>query len=81
MQADPERVTTVFEHLVSNALAATEKVGGITNEASIMNRVANVSTGVSGKGMSPDFIRERLARPFDSTNCSQSMGIGAYHAQ
>jgi signal transduction histidine kinase len=31
--------------------------------------------------MSPEFIRERLFRPFDSTKGSQSMGIGAYQAR
>ena len=31
--------------------------------------------------MSPEFISERLFRPFDSTKGSQSMGIGAYQAR
>jgi signal transduction histidine kinase len=31
--------------------------------------------------MSPEFVRERLFRPFDSTKGSQSMGIGAYQAR
>ena len=31
--------------------------------------------------MSPEFIRERLFRPFDSTKGSESMGIGAYQAR
>jgi signal transduction histidine kinase len=31
--------------------------------------------------MTPEFIRERLFRPFDSTKGSQSMGIGAYQAR
>jgi signal transduction histidine kinase len=31
--------------------------------------------------MTPEFVRERLFRPFDSTKGSQSMGIGAYQAR
>jgi len=31
--------------------------------------------------MSPEFIRERLFRPFDSTRGSHAMGIGAYQAR
>jgi signal transduction histidine kinase len=31
--------------------------------------------------MDPEFIRERLFRPFDSTKGSKGMGIGAYQAR
>ena len=31
--------------------------------------------------MTPEFISERLFRPFDSTKGSESMGIGAYQAR
>jgi signal transduction histidine kinase len=31
-----------------------------------------------GCGMDPDFVRERLFRPFDSTKGAEGMGIGAY---
>ena len=40
-----------------------------------------VSIKDNGQGMSSEFIRERLFRPFDSTKGSQSMGIGAYQAR
>ena len=81
VQADPERLITVFEHLIRNAQDATKKDGRITIEANLMNGVASVSISDTGEGMSPDFIRERLFRPFDSTKGSQSMGIGAYQAR
>ena len=29
--------------------------------------------------MTPEFVRDHLFRPFDSTKGSQGMGIGAYH--
>jgi signal transduction histidine kinase len=31
--------------------------------------------------MTPQFVRERLFRPFDSTKGSGNMGIGAYEAK
>ena len=31
--------------------------------------------------MTPEFVRDRLFRPFDSTKGSQGMGIGAYQAR
>jgi len=34
-----------------------------------------------GAGMEPDFVRERLFRPFDTTKGSKGMGIGAYQAR
>ena len=40
-----------------------------------------VSIRDSGQGMSSEFIRERLFRPFDSTKGSHSMGIGAHQAR
>jgi putative PEP-CTERM system histidine kinase len=81
VHADPERLTTVFEHLVRNAQDATGKDGRITVAADLSNGVAHVSIGDNGCGMTPEFIRERLFRPFDSTKGSQSMGIGAYQAR
>jgi signal transduction histidine kinase len=35
----------------------------------------------TGSGMSPDFIRDRLFRPFDTTKGSKGMGIGAYQVR
>lgn len=81
VHADPERLTTVFEHLVRNAQDATMKDGRVTVDASLTDGVAHISIGDNGCGMSAEFIRDRLFRPFDSTKGSQSMGIGAYQAR
>src|SRR5690606_4113781 len=77
VKADPERLAMVFEHLIRNAQEATSKDGRISVGAQVMDGVARVSISDSGCGMTPEFIRERLFRPFDSTKGSQSMGIGA----
>ncbi|MEY4717584.1 MAG: hypothetical protein RL563_202, partial [Pseudomonadota bacterium] len=34
-----------------------------------------------GKGMDPQFIKERLFKPFDTTKGNAGMGIGAYEAR
>jgi putative PEP-CTERM system histidine kinase len=81
VRADPERLATVFEHLVRNAQEATGKEGRVTVAAELIDGVAQVSIDDDGCGMTAEFIRERLFRPFDSTKGSQSMGIGAYQAR
>jgi signal transduction histidine kinase len=35
----------------------------------------------SGEGMSEEFIRRRLFKPFDTTKGSSGMGIGVYQAR
>jgi signal transduction histidine kinase len=81
VQADPERLTTIFEHLIRNAQDATGKGGRISVESRIAHGEVHIAITDTGVGMSPEFIRERLFRPFDSTKGSQSMGIGAYQAR
>jgi putative PEP-CTERM system histidine kinase len=81
VQADPERLITVFEHLFRNAQDATMNNGRVTVQTSLANGTANITITDTGCGMSSEFIRERLFRPFDSTKGSQSMGIGAYQAR
>jgi len=81
LAADPERLTTMFEHIIRNAQDASEDDGQIQVSATTSEKTARVSIKDSGQGMEPDFIRERLFRPFDSTKGSHSMGIGAYQAR
>jgi putative PEP-CTERM system histidine kinase len=81
LTADPERLTSVFEHIIRNAQDATDEDGRIDVAATVDGNTALVSIQDNGQGMSADFIRERLFRPFDSTKGSQSMGIGAYQAR
>jgi len=81
LAADPERLVTVFEHILKNAQDATGQDGKIAVRVTVGSDNAVVSIKDSGQGMSSEFIRERLFRPFDSTKGSQSMGIGAYQAR
>jgi putative PEP-CTERM system histidine kinase len=81
LAADPERLTTVFEHIIRNAQDASDQDGLIMVAVTEAADSVVVSIKDNGQGMSSDFIRERLFRPFDSTKGSQSMGIGAYQAR
>ena len=81
VQADVERLSMVLEHLIRNAQEATNHGGSITITTESADSVAAVSIADTGCGMTQEFIRDRLFRPFDSTKGSQSMGIGAYQAR
>jgi putative PEP-CTERM system histidine kinase len=81
VKADPERLTVVIEHLIRNAQDATDRDGAVRVIVSSSNEVVTIAITDTGCGMTPEFISERLFRPFDSTKGSQSMGIGAYQAR
>ena len=72
---------TLTEHLIRNAQDATDDSGTIDVSLVVEGNNAVISISDTGSGMTPEFIRERLFRPFDSTKGSQSMGIGAYQAR
>ena len=81
VMADSERLTTVFEHLIRNAQDATADDGRIDIGVTTSDELAIISISDTGEGMSSEFMRERLFRPFDSTKGSHAMGIGAYQAR
>lgn len=78
--AERERLERVLGHLIQNAIEATPRSGTVDV------RVAETAAGVlveivdTGEGMSEEFIRERLFRPFDSTK-SAGMGIGVFESR
>jgi putative PEP-CTERM system histidine kinase len=79
--AEAERLTTVFEHVLRNALDAAGPDGKVTVRTEVSGPWITVSIGDSGPGMEPEFVRDRLFRPFDTTKGSRGMGIGAYQAR
>lgn len=74
-----ERIERVIGHLVLNALEATDPQGQVWLELDNEGDRARVVVGDTGHGMSAEFIRDRLFRPFQSTK-STGMGIGAYES-
>ncbi len=122
VQADPERLGMMIEHLIRNAQDATSPTGEVRVEVSLERDGEIESTGSTGafpvlqpglvgaalangthgagpqpprgpldvavltvsdtgSGMTPQFVKERLFRPFDTTKGSKGMGIGAYQVR
>jgi putative PEP-CTERM system histidine kinase len=71
----------VLTHLIRNAQDATREAGQVTVQVDRSDGNAIVRVIDNGQGMSADFIRDRLFRPFDSTKGAEGMGIGAYQAR
>ncbi|HSN70104.1 MAG TPA: XrtA/PEP-CTERM system histidine kinase PrsK, partial [Steroidobacteraceae bacterium] len=81
VDCDPERLTSTIEHVIRNAQDATPESGRIEVAVAAGERGLEVRVTDTGEGMSPDFVHERLFRPFDSTKGSKGMGIGAYQVR
>ncbi|MBL8201897.1 MAG: PEP-CTERM system histidine kinase PrsK [Chromatiales bacterium] len=78
---DRERLTSVLAHLIRNAQEATTREGHVTVRVSEADNGALIEIADDGCGMAPEFVRDRLFRPFDTTKGSKGMGIGAYQAR
>jgi putative PEP-CTERM system histidine kinase len=79
--ANAERLVSVLEHVIRNAQDATPGHGRVTVTVATRDRAAAVMVTDTGQGMSAEFVRERLFRPFDSTKGARGMGIGAYQTR
>ncbi|WP_323142298.1 XrtA/PEP-CTERM system histidine kinase PrsK [Massilia phyllosphaerae] len=84
--ADRERLERVVGHLIQNAIEATPRDGhvmirvGIRNDDKRPQDAVEIEISDTGEGMSEEFIRERLFKPFDSTK-SAGMGIGVFESR
>ncbi|MFL6285094.1 MAG: ATP-binding protein [Pyrinomonadaceae bacterium] len=77
---EPERIENVVENLVINALEAMASKGGgrLTVEAGTMpGDLVFFSVEDTGVGMSEEFIKTRLFRPFSTTK-SRGIGLGLF---
>lgn len=79
--AHPERLERIIGHVVQNALDATDEDGIVAVRVAERGpgsvRLAVEDTGC---GMAPEFLRERLSRPFQTTKTS-GMGIGVFETR
>ena len=73
------RIERVIGHLVQNAIDATDKDGHVWIKLSKQDGQAMVEVGDTGSGMTPEFVRDRLFKPFQTTKPT-GMGIGAYES-
>jgi putative PEP-CTERM system histidine kinase len=81
VRGDPDRLGAVFENLVRNAQEATPRDGRVAVRLSRRENDVVVDVVDTGCGMSTDFIRDRLFKPFDTTKGNAGMGIGVFEAR
>lgn len=74
-----ERLERIIGHVVQNAFDATQPEGRVWLNLDRASGQARVVVGDTGQGMSPEFVRDRLFKPFQSTK-QAGMGIGAYES-
>ena len=80
---DQDKFSNVMYHLISNAQQATDDVGfvRVVVDKSVDEKDLIIKIIDNGEGMSSQFIRTRLFKPFDTTKGNAGMGIGAYDAK
>jgi putative PEP-CTERM system histidine kinase len=74
-----DRLERVLGHLVQNALDATPASGRVWISTERASGQVKVVVGDTGAGMSEEFVRNSLFRPFNTTKHS-GMGIGSYES-
>jgi len=74
-----ERLERVIGHLVQNALDATSETGRIALRLYPDQEHTIVEVWDTGQGMTPEFIRNSLFKPFQTTKPA-GMGIGVYES-
>ena len=74
-----ERLERIIGHVVQNAFDATEAGGRVWLNLDRASGQARIEVGDTGQGMSADFVRDRLFKPFQTTK-QAGMGIGAYES-
>jgi putative PEP-CTERM system histidine kinase len=74
-----ERLEQVIGHLLQNAIDASESDGEIRVRIHETDQHAVLEIADHGVGMPPEFIQQRLFRPFQTTK-RDGMGIGAYES-
>jgi len=81
VNADPERLGAVIDHVIRNAQEATPAHAAVALRIDAVGTEAHIHVIDEGVGMDDEFLSQRLFRPFDSTKGSKGMGIGAYQAR
>ncbi len=80
LHLDGEQMQKVFRNLVLNAKEASRANGEIHVQTGQQNGYAVVTVRDNGGGMSPEFMRNQLFRPFQTTK-KKGIGIGMYQSK
>jgi putative PEP-CTERM system histidine kinase len=80
VRADRNQLLAIFGHLVQNAQDATPDDGRIQILQSVENGMLLLKFIDTGQGMTEEFIKNQLFRPFKTTK-GKGMGIGVYETR
>ncbi len=74
-----DRLDHVIGHVIQNAIDATAERGSVSVRLGRDGNFAVLDVTDTGIGMSAEFVRERLFKPFETTK-PEGMGIGVYES-
>lgn len=80
-KADRDNLIMILSHLIRNAQDATPENGFIDVRLQRSGDRAIIEVEDNGEGMSEEFVKARLFKPFDTTKSGKGMGIGVYQAK
>lgn len=78
--ANWQRLERVIGHLIQNAVEATARDGSVAVKLLRAGDAAVIELTDTGHGMTEEFIRDRLFKPFESTKTA-GMGIGVFESR
>ena len=78
--ADREQLGSVITNLILNARDAVGSHGRITVETKKLEGSVTLSVSDNGCGMTPEFLKNSLFRPFHTTK-KQGLGVGMFQAK
>ncbi|KMT64619.1 XrtA/PEP-CTERM system histidine kinase PrsK [Catenovulum maritimum] len=81
LSLDSEKFSNIMYHLIDNAQQATPDDGEVSISINRSENNLIIELKDNGCGMSSEFIRDKLFKPFVTTKGNAGMGIGAYDAQ
>jgi putative PEP-CTERM system histidine kinase len=79
-RVDGEEIKKVIVNLVQNALDASHEIGSVLVETFKDNGSACIRVSDTGKGMTEDYLKNHLFRPFRTTK-ETGLGIGLYQCR
>ena len=80
IKADIEKLTSVVENLIVNAIEAMPHGGELTVSVFETGDMTGIEVRDTGMGMEPEFINKRLFKPFETTK-KKGLGIGLYQSR
>lgn len=82
IQINLEEMESAFKHILQNAVDSIDDQGEVSIELGTLSESKiYITITDTGKGMTQEFISEKLFQPFSSTKGVSGMGLGAYQSR